>query len=228
MSQHGMAATAATLDWTAQGVPISRRFEDPYFSLSDGLAETRHVFLAGNNLPARFRPGFAVAELGFGTGLNLLTLWDAWDRAGTPGTLSFTSFELAPLAAEDMARALGSFPELDRRREALLAAMAGGTSLFALGPVAVEIVPGDVRETLPAWTGAADAWFLDGFAPARNPEMWEPGLLAEVARHSRPGATLATYTAAGHVRRALEAAGFSVARAPGYGRKRHMTRGTLA
>jgi tRNA U34 5-methylaminomethyl-2-thiouridine-forming methyltransferase MnmC len=227
MSQPGMADPATSLDWTAEGVPISRRFEDPYFSLSDGLAETRHVFLAGNDLPGRFRPGFAVAELGFGTGLNLLTLWDAWDRAGIPGTLFFTSFELSPLAPEDMGRALAAFPELGPRCDALLAAMAGGSLRFALGPVAVEIVPGDARATLPQWTCAVDAWFLDGFAPARNPEMWEPALLAEVAGHSRPGATLATYTAAGHVRRALEAAGFAIARAPGYGRKRHMTCGIL-
>lgn len=228
MSQPDTAPSEAGIDWTEAGVPVSRRFADPYFSLADGLAETQHVFLAGNDLPARFRPDLSVAELGFGTGLNLLTLWDAWDRAGIPGRLQFTSFELAPLPPADIARALARFPELGARCAALLAALSAGALRFDLGPVAVEIITGDARESLPRWDGTADAWFLDGFAPARNPEMWEPGLLAEIARHSRPGATLATYTAAGHVRRALEAAGFAVARAPGYGRKRHMTRGRLA
>lgn len=89
------------------------------------------------------------------------------------------------------------------------------------------MIIGDARHTLPAWDGVADAWFLDGFAPARNPELWEAPLLAQVAAHTAPGGTFATYTAAGAVRRALDAAGFDVARVPGYGRKRHMSRGTL-
>ncbi len=94
--------------------------------------------------------------------------------------------------------------------------------------LSAEVIPGDARQSLPAWAGQADAWFLDGFAPAKNPELWDPALLAEVARRTAPGGTFATYTAAGHVRRALAAAGFAVARLPGYGRKRHMTAGRLS
>ncbi len=92
----------------------------------------------------------------------------------------------------------------------------------------VEIVSGDARESLPAWQGRADAWFLDGFSPARNPELWAPELMAQVGAHTAPGGTFATYTAAGHVRCALAAAGFAVERIPGFAGKRHMSRGVLA
>lgn len=216
------------LDWRDGVVPVSRRFEDPYFSLVGGLAETRHVFLAGNDLPARFADGFRVAELGFGTGLNLLACVAAWQAAGRAGRFSFASFEAYPMAAPDIARALAAFPELAAPAAALVAEWAAGRRCFALGPADVTVITGDARATLPAWQGQADAWFLDGFAPARNPELWEDGLMAEVGRHTAPGGTFATYTAAGAVRRALQAAGFQVERVPGFGAKRHMTRGRKA
>ena len=214
----------AELDWRDGAVPVSRRFDDPYFSLADGLAETRHVFLSGNHLPARFRPGFAIAELGFGTGLNLLaTLLAAGDTR-----LAYNSFEAFPMTAPDMDRALQAFPEARAVAAPLLDAWARGARQFQLGPIAVQVIMGDARETLRAWQGGADAWFLDGFSPAKNPELWSPEMMAEVARHTAPGGTFATYTAAGHVRRALAAAGFAVERLPGHGRKRHMTAGRLA
>ena len=215
------------LDWREGGVPVSTRFDDPYFSLGDGLAETRHVFLTGNDLPARFRPGFRIAELGFGTGLNLLAAALAWQRAGTPGTLHFTSFEAFPLTAPDIARALAVFPEAAAVAGPFLAAWAAGARRFALGPVAVEVVVGDARATLPGWQGVADAWFLDGFSPAKNPELWGEALMAAVAAHTAPGGSFATYTAAGFVRRGLAAAGFAVERRPGHGAKRHMSAGRL-
>ncbi len=224
LGQDGMSDQSGLLDWRAGEVPVSRRFEDSYYSLHDGLAETRHVFLAGNRLPERLAPGFHVAELGFGTGLNLLALLEA--ARGQAGPIRYTSFEAFAMPPADMARALAAFPELETG--ALLAAMESGARRFALGPLEVALVIGDARATLPGWTGRADAWFLDGFAPARNPELWEPGLLAEVARHTAPGGTFATYTAAGAVRRALAEAGFAVERVPGFGRKRHMSRGLLA
>ncbi len=215
----------AELNWKDNGVPVSARFDDPYFSLQDGLAETRHVFLAGNGLPGRFAPGFHIAELGFGTGLNMLTAWAAWERAGVDGPLRFTSFEAFPMTPEQMGRALAAFPELAPWAGRFLDSWRGGGC--DLGSLRFELIVGDARETLPRWAGAADAWFLDGFAPAKNPELWEDRLLAEVAAHTRPGGTAATYTAAGFVRRGLAAAGFEVERAPGYGRKRHMTRARL-
>lgn len=218
---------SADLDWRDDprggAIPISRRFDDPYFSLDNGLEETRHVFLAGNDLPARFGGDVRIGELGFGTGLNFLVLWQAWSAAGCPGTIHFTTFEAFPMSPPEMARALAAFPELNRFALPLLAAMQGGSPDHDFGGIRLTIIPGDVRDTLPRWTGQADAWFLDGFSPAKNPEMWEAPVMNEVARHTAPGGTLATYTAAGHVRAKLAAAGFDVTRQPGYGRKRHMT-----
>lgn len=214
----------AGLDWRDGVIPVSTRFDDPYFSLNDGLAETRHVFLAGNDLPARLCEGFQVAELGFGTGLNLLALL----IAAAPATpIRFTSFEAFPLPADDIARALDHFPEARAVADDFLTQWQAGRRVMQLGPITAEIIIGDARETLPAWQGRADAWFLDGFSPAKNPELWSPELMAEVARHTAKDGTFATYTAAGHVRRALAEAGFAVERRAGHGRKRHMSAGTL-
>lgn len=213
------------LDWREGVIPVSRRFDDPYFSLNDGLAETRHVFLAGNGLPGRLRDGFHIAELGFGTGLNLLALL----LAMPPGiTVHYTSFEAYPLTADEMARALDHFPEARAVAGPLLDQWQTGARRLTLPGALAEVIVGDARQVLAGWPGRADAWFLDGFSPAKNPELWGDDLMAEVARHTAPGGTFATYTAAGHVRRALSAAGFTVERRPGHGRKRHMTAGWLA
>lgn len=221
--EQGQGQDLGGLDWRDGVIPVSRQFDDPYFSLNDGLAETRHVFLAGNDLPARLRPGFQVAELGFGTGLNLLALHIA--NPGIP--VRFTSFEAFPLTAEEIARALVHFPEAHAVAGPFLTAWAKGTMRFEIGSITAEIIIGDARQTLPAWQTCADAWFLDGFSPAKNPELWSPELMADVARHTMSGGSFATYTAAGHVRRALSEAGFHVKRCPGHGRKRHMTVGVL-
>lgn len=216
----------ADIEWREGGVPVSTRFDDPYFSLEDGPAETAHVFLGGNDLPARFVPGFHIAELGFGTGLNVLVAWDAWDRAGVAGPLRLSSFEAFPLSYDDMARAHAAFPAFGGKRDALLAAWRGGGRMD-LGGLQLDVIIGDARQTLPGWDGCADAWFLDGFSPAKNPELWSAELMADVGRHTAKGGTVATYSAAGFVRRGLEDAGFQVTRAPGFGRKRHMTRAAL-
>lgn len=216
--------TAPQLDWRDDLIPVSRQFDDPYFSLAGGLEETRHVFLAGNGLPGRFRDGFQIAELGFGTGLNLVAVLLA--HRG-PGRVSYTSFEAYPMPAADMARALAAFDGLAEIAEQLLAQWALGARVLQFPNVTARIIVGDARETLPRWEGQADAWFLDGFSPAKNPELWSPELMAEVARHTVKGGTFATYTAAGHVRRSLAEAGFQVSRAPGFGRKRHMSVGRL-
>lgn len=212
------------LDWRDETIPVSRRFDDPYFSLAGGLDETRHVFLTGNGLPGRFRDGFRIAELGFGTGLNLLAVLLAHQG---PGHVSYTSFEAFPMPAEDIARALAAFPEVATVAQPFLRQWETGGTTLHFPNLTASILLGDARETLPAWEGKADAWFLDGFSPAKNPELWAPDLMAEVARHTAPGGTFATYTAAGHVRRALADAGFTVSRQPGFGRKRHMTTGML-
>lgn len=211
------------LDWRDGAVPVSRAFDDPYFSLENGLAETQHVFLAGNDLPARFVEGFCVAELGFGTGLNFLATWALWREAGVPGSLRYTSFEAFPMSEADLTQAHAAFPELAPLAAMLRAAWTGQGGTVHLEGAELTLIAGDARAALPLWSGAADAWFLDGFSPAKNPELWEPSLLQAVADHMAPGGTLATYTAAGHVRRALAEAGLEVTRQPGYGRKRHMT-----
>jgi tRNA U34 5-methylaminomethyl-2-thiouridine-forming methyltransferase MnmC len=220
------AGESAEIAWHG-GVPVSTRFGDPYRGGPDGLGESRHVFLGGNGLPGRFGPGFRIAELGFGTGLNALAAWAAWRARGRPGALRFTSFERFPIPADAMARALGPWPELAPLAGPLVAAWREGLRAIRLDGLELEVIVGDARTRLPAWAGRADAWFLDGFAPAKNPEMWEAMLLAEVARHTAPGGTVATYSAAGEVRRRLAGAGFAVERQVGYGGKRHMTRGVL-
>jgi len=216
----------ADIAWRDGDVPVSTRFDDPYFSLSGGLAETRHVFLAGNDLPARLQGGFHIAELGFGTGLNMLTTALAFAATGRAGRLIYTAFEAYPMAASDLARALDAFPETAFLAAEFIRQWQDGPRIDLPG-IRAEIIIGDARETLPAWAGRADAWYLDGFSPARNPQMWEPALLAQVATHTAPCGTFATYTAAGFVRRALQEAGFQVERRQGFGTKRHMTAGHL-
>ncbi|MGI3212267.1 tRNA (5-methylaminomethyl-2-thiouridine)(34)-methyltransferase MnmD [Roseovarius tibetensis] len=213
----------ADLVWRDDDVPVSAMFDDPYFSLENGLAETRHVFLSGNDLPARFRDGFHIAELGFGTGLNLLAALAAWRAAGVSGRLHYTSFEAWPIAPADMRRAHSRFAEIEPIATELAPFWRAGATRIERPDLSFRLVTGDARHTLTHWHDMADAWFLDGFSPAKNPALWQPDLMAEVARHTCPGGTAATYTAAGFVRRGLAEAGFHVRRQPGYGRKRHMT-----
>lgn len=211
------------LDWRDGVVPVSKQFDDPYFSLDNGLAETRFVFLEGNDLPARFRPGFHIAELGFGTGLNMLAALIAWRAAGMTSPLQFTSFEAFPMVAGDMARALQAFPEAANIAAPFLAQWAEGKRYIELPDLIADIRIGDARRCLADWDRQADAWFLDGFSPAKNPELWEPALMAKVGHHTAVNGTAATYTAAGFVRQGLSDAGFTVSRIKGFGRKRHMT-----
>ncbi|MCX7566630.1 tRNA (5-methylaminomethyl-2-thiouridine)(34)-methyltransferase MnmD [Sulfitobacter sp. F26169L] len=218
-----MQDQTAQIEWRDGRVPVSTRFDDPYFSLENGMDETRHVFLAGNDLPARFLDGFHVAELGFGTGLNFLVTLQAFRASGCTGKLQFTSFEAYPMAMNDLRAALQAFDGLPDD-------LAQQTKFpeHLVGPdFTLRVITGDARATLPKWEGRADAWFLDGFSPAKNPELWSPELMAQVATHTAESGTAATYTAAGFVRRGLEDAGFSVTREQGYGRKRHMTRAVM-
>ena len=211
------------------GVPVSAEFDDPYYSRADGLAETRHVFLDGNDLPARWegRKQFDIAELGFGTGLNFCAAWSAWEASGATGRLKFTSFELHPLGADEIGEALSVWPELATYRDRLVAAWTPQGGTFEFGPISLNVITGDVRETLPRWSGKADAWFLDGFAPSRNPAMWQEDVMAAVAGASAPKATFATYTVAGFVRRGLASAGYTPEKRSGFGAKREMLTGYL-
>jgi tRNA 5-methylaminomethyl-2-thiouridine biosynthesis bifunctional protein len=218
----------AELDWTADGAPRSRRFDDIYFSREGGLDETRAVFLEGCGLPGAWagRRRFTVAETGFGTGLNALALLDLWRRRRPAGgRLAIFSVEAYPLSSEEAARALAAWPELADLAALLTSRWprrAPGFHRIDLPELdaTLDLAIGEARWGVEAWSGKADAWFLDGFAPARNPEMWRPEVLQAIAARSASGARLATFTVAGSVRRGLQAAGFEVDKRPGHGTKR--------
>ncbi|MCK9200778.1 MAG: bifunctional tRNA (5-methylaminomethyl-2-thiouridine)(34)-methyltransferase MnmD/FAD-dependent 5-carboxymethylaminomethyl-2-thiouridine(34) oxidoreductase MnmC [Gallionella sp.] len=223
-----------TLAWQ-DGLPFSSRFGDVYFSADSGLEETEHVFLQANRLAERFAAlsageSFAVGETGFGTGLNFLCTLRLFERTAPPGaSLDFFSVERFPLKDDDLRAALALWPELAADAEALLARWrrrVPGWNRWSFGRVRLTLAITDIAEALPQLQeNAVDAWFLDGFTPAKNPEMWSEQVLAAIARASRAGATISTYTSAGWVRRGLLQAGFDVARAPGFGFKREMLRG---
>lgn len=220
------------LEWH-DGMPYSTVFGDHYYSKADGRAECDHVFLNGNDLPARWKDTdhFTIAELGFGTGLNFVETWRQWlVHRGPGGRLSFVSFERFPLAAKEISKALSAWPELSPLAGMLVDAWPsqprGQIRLALSGAVTLDIYIGDVHDTLPQWNGTADAWYLDGFAPSRNTRMWTQELMRAVFEHTDAGGTFATYTAAGWVRRNLLDAGFDVRKVPGFAGKRDMTRGT--
>ena len=236
----------AELSWNEQGTPVSRAFGDVYFSNENGLEETRHVFLGGNQLPDRFahhpRDLFIAAETGFGTGLNFLTLWQTFDRfrETQPDAklqrLHFISCEKYPLNVTDLASAQAHWPELADYAAALQAqwpvALPGcHRVLLDGGRITLDLWFGDINQLIHTFDDTlrqqVDAWFLDGFAPSKNPDMWTPELFACMAKLARKGCTFATFTAAGFVRRGLKEAGFTVIRSKGFGPKREMLCGSL-
>jgi tRNA 5-methylaminomethyl-2-thiouridine biosynthesis bifunctional protein len=214
--------------WTEDGSPRSGRFDDVYFSREDGLAESRAVFLTGCGLPEAWagRRRFTVAELGFGTGLNIAALLDLWRRTASPEAhLHIFSIEGFPLSRDEAARALSAWSELAEAAAALTASWPAGTPGFHRLDLpgfnaTLDLAIGDAEWALDQWRGAADAWFLDGFAPSTNPGMWSDAVLDGISARSAPGAVVATFTVAGVVRRGLAARGFEVAKRPGHGRKR--------
>lgn len=212
------------------GAPISLLFDDPFFSRKDGAAETRHTFHAGNNLPAAWaaRTRFTIGETGFGTALNTLETLGLWRATGEPGAeLHFVSFEAFPLTRDAIAECLAAWPWHAELAAELVAALPAqwpetGSAFCALPGFTLEVVVGLAETTLPAHSLNADAWFLDGHSPAKNGAMWSAELMQAVFDHTAPGGTFATYTAAGWVRRNLQAAGFTVEKRPGFGSKREM------
>ncbi len=216
------------LAWLSDRTPFSNVYGDIYFDRTDGLGESRKVFLEGCDLPNawRSRSAFVVGELGFGTGRNVAALLELWGRTRPAGgRLHVFSVEAHPLAAKDAGRALASWPDLAAPAQLILDRWPGVARGFHrvdlpeyAASLDVAIMP--AIDALGAWTGRADAWFLDGFAPARNPEMWRADLLRLVAQRSAPCARAASFTVAGSVRRDLAAAGFTVERLSGAGGKR--------
>ena len=220
-----MIGTQPPISWIDNRIPVSCKFNDSYYSIYGGLEETNFVFLSGNNLPGRFNDGFHIAELGFGTGLNMLVSIEAFYKANIKGTLYYTSFEKYPLEKSQAERALKSFPTLNKNF--LLDQWSQKTFSVVSDRIIGTVIIGDARKTVEQWSGKADAWFLDGFSPSKNPELWEPNLLKNVGIKTKKNGTFATYTAAGAVRRNLSNSGFLVEKVTGFGRKRHMCKGTL-
>ena len=225
----------AKLEWGEDGLPRSAAYGDVYFSNEGGLDEARHVFLHGNHLQQRLTQNtrMVVGEIGFGSGLNFLALWQMWEQLAPPDArLCFFSAEKHPLLPEDMARIHAHFPEMTPYAEALRAALPFHTPGYhrvylAGGRIQLTLMYGDALEMLQAQEAQADAWFLDGFAPRLNPALWSNQLLAEIRRLSAPGATLATFSTARSTLDAVAENGFTVEKAPGFGRKKHMLQAHL-
>ncbi|SQH59945.1 5-methylaminomethyl-2-thiouridine methyltransferase [Aeromonas caviae] len=232
----------ARLDWNEAGTPVSSEFGDVYFSNDNGLSETRYVFLQQNRLPERFShhdsDSFVIGETGFGTGLNFLATMAVFleqaPLSGNGSRLHFISVEKYPLTQADLRKALAAWPELAPLSQPLIDQWPLPVSgchrlLFADGRIRLDLWFGDIKEMLPQVphpaTGLVDAWYLDGFSPAKNPEMWTQDLFDDLARLARPDATLSTFTCAGFVRRGLIAAGFAMKKVKGHGNKREMLAG---
>ena len=223
-----MTHSDSPIDWKDGDQPRSRRFGDVYFSAQDGLAEARAVFLQGCGLSEAWtgRSHFVVGELGFGTGLNIAALLDLWRKTRPPGgVLNVFSIEAFPVSADEAMRALAHWPDLSDISRCLVDRWPGHArgrhrvDLPGLNAI-LDVAVMDVRDALTGWTGRADAWFLDGFSPSLNPQMWTDEVLGLIAARSAPGARAATFTVAGQVRRGLAQAGFTVEKRPGFGQKR--------
>ncbi|MFJ4157097.1 bifunctional tRNA (5-methylaminomethyl-2-thiouridine)(34)-methyltransferase MnmD/FAD-dependent 5-carboxymethylaminomethyl-2-thiouridine(34) oxidoreductase MnmC [Pseudomonas sp. NPDC089752] len=220
----------AQIDWDDQGRPHSRQYDDVYFSKNEGTDETRYVFLEQTGLAQRFaelapHACLVIGETGFGTGMNFFCAWQLFaEKAPSDARLHFVSVEKYPLGHDDMARAVRVWPELAAFSEPFLAQYVGvhpGFQQFTFdhGRVTLTLLIGDVLEQLPQLDASIDVWFLDGFAPAKNPDMWTPELFAQLARLSRAGTALGTFTTTGWVRRSLVEAGFAMKKVPGLGKK---------
>ncbi|WP_394223265.1 FAD-dependent 5-carboxymethylaminomethyl-2-thiouridine(34) oxidoreductase MnmC [Alteromonas gracilis] len=241
-----MKSKHAQVHFNESGTPVADHFDDVYFSNDSGIDETQHVFIAGNDLLERWQhwtnPTFVIAETGFGTGLNFLVAMRTFNefKAANPDhpleRLYFITTEKFPLPQHDMQRALEAFPALNAEANAL-------SSLYPMGlegchrlnfdsfSTTLDLWIGDVHELLPQWhaptSGLVDAWFLDGFAPSKNPDMWTDVLFSQMARLSKTGTTFGTFTAAGIVKRGLASVGFTIQKRNGFGRKRDMLTGVF-
>lgn len=228
--------TPASLNWPDEQTPISTEFDDVYFSRAGGPAETQYVFIDGNHLTERWaqlKPGqsFVIAETGFGTGLNFLVTWQCWQQMKDQGaiakdcTLHFLSVDLHPLTLQDLHKALSGWDDLQPLSNHLQQQypwLNPGSHRLDFGDVQLTLMFGDASQCYQQASTLVDAWFLDGFAPAKNPEMWQSELFQAIARLSGLGTTAATFTAARLVRDGLTGIGFEVQKRAGFGRKREM------
>ncbi|MYJ86571.1 MAG: tRNA (5-methylaminomethyl-2-thiouridine)(34)-methyltransferase MnmD [Rhodobacteraceae bacterium] len=214
------------LYWNNDRQLRSARFQDIFFS-SNGIEETRHVFIKGNDLPDNFKENFHIGELGFGTGLNLFVALQLWRERYPDSILQYTSFEIAPLPGKIMTEALEEFDAIGDICREFLSEWEKGKTKIEIPNLAFELIVGDVRKTIHAFNKKVDCWFLDGFSPNTNPEMWEEDLLKQVAERTKAGGTFATFSSASSVRENLIRGGFEIFRVPGFGKKKHMLKGML-
>ena len=223
----------ARLCFNDVGLPVSEAYADVYHSAAGAHAQARHVFLAGNGLPQRWqgRESLVILETGFGLGVNFLATWLAWrEDPCRCQTLQFISLEKHPFDAADLALAQAAWPEFaplaEELRQHWPALDAGCHDLaFEGGRVMLALHFGDAQDSLMQLDAAVDAFYLDGFSPAKNPDLWSPALCLALARLAKRSTTLATWSVAGSVRRALTVAGFTVLRRPGFAGKRQMLSG---
>lgn len=229
----------ANIKWDGQQ-PYSLDFDDIYYALGNGLAETEYVFIQHNQLGERFAamagselssPIFTIIETGFGTGLNFFCAVQCFlNHAPANANLRFISIEHYPLTQQDFIKANQNWPMFNEQAKQLHSAyqvLKTGFNAFKLcnNRIILELWVDDASECLPKIQKTADAWFLDGFAPSKNSVMWSEKLFADVSRLSKPNTTFSTFTSAGTVRRGLQAAGFQVNKVEGFGKKREMLSG---
>lgn len=234
--------TYTELSWDENGLPHSVMFDDKYFCQESGYDEGLHVFCGGNHLKERFavlsaEKSFVIGETGFGTGLNFLCAWQLFDQHAPAGAvLHYISIDQFPLHKSDLARALNLWPQLKTLSAPLVEqypsiGQEDKTIEFSGGKVRLSLIFNHVLKGLERMSRehfTMDAWFLDGFAPSKNGEMWSDDVFTGIGALSRPGTTVATFTSAGDVRRGLMNQGFRMEKAPGFGRKRHMLKGEYA
>lgn len=220
----------AEIEWR-NGQPYASKFQDVYFSSDNGLLETEYVFLLGNDLLTRWQlpniQNFIIAETGFGTGLNFLCAAKLWlENTPSNATLHYISVEKYPLSLENITSALALWPELTTLSEPFLthykSLLKDSKAILFNNRVQLSLLIGDATQRLSVNNKVVDAWFLDGFSPAKNPDMWQAPIFEQMARLSNSESTFSTFTSAGEVRRGLIKAGFKVSKRPGFGKKREM------
>lgn len=224
----------AQLIWQESG-PVSSQFDDIYYSKVSGLEESKKVFIEQSQLAKRWLHSdhCTIVETGFGTGLNFLLVWQLWRKLVSrqeKKSLHFISIEKYPLAHTDLALAFSQWPELaaySQRFNHCYSTLRPGENYFEFDQkqVCVTLHIGDISDALPLLGEPVDVWFLDGFAPNKNPQMWSGDLFDTMGKLTRQGGSFATFSAASAVRRGLVRAGFNVEKVPGFAGKREMMRG---
>ncbi len=236
--------TYTKIRWDEKGLPHSTAFDDKYFCQDNGYDESQYIFCGGNQLKERFENlsaqdsnSFVIAETGFGTGLNFLCAWQLFEQcAPTAAKLHYISLDQFPLSADDLIKALNLWPQLQEYSTQLTVQypninIESQHIIFVGGRIKLTLIFDHVLSALAQMRQASyavDAWFLDGFGPSKNPEMWSPEVFEQMAALSRAGTTVATFTVAGHVRRGLAQKGFSMTKTKGFGRKHQMLQGIYA